>query len=54
MNAMMLFGIRNAIVNLFKNRFWNKESSESGVIDSDIGADKFDLKSELSAETSVG
>ena len=54
MNAMMLFDIRNAIVNLFKNSFWKEESSESGVRDSDIGVDKFDLKSELSAEISVG
>ena len=51
---MMLFHIRNTIVNLFKNRFRKEESSESGVRDSDIGAPKFDLKSEKSAEQSTG
>ena len=51
---MMLFDIRNTIVNLFKTRFRKEASSETGVRDSDIGAPKFDLKSEKSGEQSIG
>ena len=51
---MMLFDIRNTIVNLFKTRFRKEASSETGVRDSDIGAPKFDLKSEKSGEQIIG